>query len=119
MSKLDQMRKGMEKLIELDSSVGKITHEVKKDNGRGQLIPTGETSTHKIICRVGYQSGGVWAAKQWEGGLTIDTSPYVLAYHDANLEQGDTLEWRGKKYEVGVVTRPDEACTQAPLTEVK
>jgi len=119
MSKLDQLRNGMGKLIEFDSSVGKITHEVKKDNGRGQLIPTGETSTHKIICRVGYQSGGVWAAKQWEGGLTIDTSPYVLAYHDANLEQGDTLEWRGKKYTVGVVTRPDEACTQAPLTEVK
>jgi hypothetical protein len=51
--------------------------------------------------------------------LTIDTSPYVLARHDADIEQGDALEWRGKRYTVGVVTRPDAACTQAPLTEVK
>jgi len=119
MSKLDQMRRGIERLIAEDSDIGAITRNVKADNGRGQLMPTGETTTHKVLCRVSYQSGGVWPSKQWEGGLTIDTSPYVLARYDANLEQGDVMEWRGKRYAVGVVTRPELACTQAPLTEVK
>jgi len=123
MSKLDQMRRGMEQLIGIDSDVGIITRRLKAASGRGQLIPVGEPVTHKIICRVSYQSGGVWQGKQWEGGLTIDTSPYALARYDADLEQGDVLEWRKKKYTVGVVTRPGidggPACTQAPLTEVK
>ena len=123
MKKLEQMRRGIERLIAQDSDIGTITRAVKADNGRGQLIPTDETITHKVLCRVSYQSGGVWPSKQWEGGLTIDTSPYVLARHDANIEQGDGLEWRGKKYTVGVVTRPNNhggpECTQAPLTEVK
>jgi hypothetical protein len=123
MSKLDQIRSGMEQLIEQDKDIGVITRAAKADNGRGELIPTGETSTHKVICRVGYQSGGVWAAKAWEGGLTIDTSPYVLARWGANIEKDDVLEWRGKKYTVGVVTRPQSfggpTCTQASLTEVQ
>ena len=123
MNKLDQMRRGMDRLINVDNAIGYVTRSVKKDNGRGTLIPTGETSKHKIICRVGYQVGGVWSATPHEGGLTIDTSPYVLAFHDANLEQGDTLEWRNRKFTVGVVTRPTfdggATCTQAPLTEVK
>ena len=124
MSKLEQMRRGIERrLIGTESSIGAITRAVKADNGRGQLIPADETATHKILCVVSYQSGGVWPGKQWEGGLTIDTSPYVLARHDANIEQGDVLEWRGKRYTVGVVSRPEldggPTCTQAPLTEVK
>lgn len=117
------MRRGMERIIAEDSDIGTITRKVKADNGRGQSVPTGGALTHRIICRVGYQSGGVWPGKQWEGGLTIDTSPYVLAYHDANVEKDDLLEWRGKKYTVGVVSRPGSdggpVCTQAPLTEVK
>jgi len=123
MKKLEQMRRGIERLIASNSDVGTITRAVKADNGRGQLIPTDETTTHKVLCRVSYQSGGVWPGKQWEGGLTIDTSPYVLARHDANLETDDVMKWRGKKYSLGVVTRPEidggPVCTQAPLTEVK
>jgi len=119
MSKLDQMRRGVEKIILVDDDIGIITRHEKADNGRGQLIPTGETTTGNVWCRVSYQSGGVWAGMQWEGGLAIDTSPFVLARYDANIEQGDELEWKGKKYTVGVVSRPNEACTQAPLTEVK
>ena len=123
MKKLEQMRRGIERIIAEDSDIGTITRDVKTDNGRGQLIPTGGTTTHKVLCRVSYQSGGVWPGKQWEGGLTIDTSPFVLARHDANLERDDVMEWRGKRYNVGVVTRPENGggpvCTQAPLTEVK
>jgi len=123
MSKLEQMRRGIERLIAEDSDIGIITRAVKVDNGRGQLIPTSDTTTHKVMCRVSYQSGGVWPGKQWEGGLTIDTSPFVLARYDANLELGDDLKWRGKSYTIGVVTRPDNhggpECTQAPLVEVK
>jgi hypothetical protein len=120
MSKIDQMRRGIEQLINIDRDIGVITRNVKVDKGRGQMIPTGETITRKIICRVGYQSGGVWPGKQWEGGLTIDTSPCVLAAYNADLEQDDELVWRGKKYTVGVVSRPDGGtCTQAPLVEVK
>jgi hypothetical protein len=123
MSKLEQMRRGMERIIGIDKDIGITTRNVKADNGRGQLIPTGETVPHQIVCRVSYQSGGVWQGKQWEGGLTIDTSPFVLAAYYADLEQGDLLEWRGKKYTVGVVSRPEidggYTCTQAPLVEVK
>jgi hypothetical protein len=123
MSKLDQMRRGMERLIENDRGIGVITRSVKADNGRGTQVPTGETAKHKVICRIGYESGGVWKGKPWDGGLTIDTSPFVLARHDADIVQGDELEWRGKKFTVGVVSRPTDGggatCTQAPLTEVK
>jgi SPP1 family predicted phage head-tail adaptor len=113
----------MERLIEEDKDIGNISRYVKTDNGRGQLIPTSEKNKHRVICRVGYQSGGVWAAKQSEAGLTIDTTPYVLARHDANIEQDDELEWRGKKYTIGVVSRPSlgggVTCKQAPLVEVR
>jgi hypothetical protein len=119
MGKLDQIRRGMERVIGIDKDIGILTRRVKADSGRGQLIPTDETVTRKLICRVSYQSGGVWPGRQWEGGLTIDTSPFVLAVYNADLEQGDELEWRGKKYTVGVVSRPDLACTQAPLVDVK
>jgi hypothetical protein len=124
MGRLDQMRRGIERLIEEDRDIGIITRDVTKPGDRpGQNpMPTGEKTSHKIICRVGYQSGGVWPGRQWEGGLAIDTSPYVLAMFDADLEQGDTLEWRKRKYAVGVVSRPEfgggPTCTQAPLTEV-
>ena len=122
MSKLDQMRRGIGKLIAADSGVGTITRSVTVPGDRPgqQPVITEETNAHKIICRVSYQSGSVWPGKQWEGGLTIDASPYVLAAHDADLKQYDVLDWRGKKYSVGVVTRPDFGCTctQAPLTEV-
>jgi hypothetical protein len=120
---IDQMRRGLERVIGIDKDIGIITRRIKTDNGRGQLISTGETVTSKVICRVSYQSGGVWQSKQWEGGLTIDTSPFVLASFDADLEKDDLLEWRGKKYTVGVVSRPEidggVTCTQAPLVEVK
>jgi len=119
MSNLNKMRRGIDRLIAIDSHIGVITRHIKADNGRGQFIPTGEITQHNVVCRVSYQSGGVWPGKQWEGGLTIDTSPFVLARFDANIEQGDSLEWQGKKYTVGVVSRPDNACTQAPLVEVK
>ena len=122
MGKLERMRRGMEKLIGLDSAVGIVTRHVKADNGTGGTVPTGETTSHKLLCRVTYQSGGVWPSKQWEGGLTIDTSPYVLAAWDADIEQGDILEWRGRRHTVGAVTRPENfggaVCAQAPLTEV-
>jgi hypothetical protein len=56
-------------------------------------------------------------------GLTIDTSPCVLAAYNADIEKDDVLEWRGKRYTVGIVSRPSlgggEVCTQAPLVEVR
>jgi hypothetical protein len=123
MGRLEQMRRGIERLVSADRDIGIITRSIKTDNGRGQLIPTGETVSHKIICRVGYQSGGAWPLRQWEGGLAVDAGPYVLALHDADLQQGDVLEWRGKKHSVGAVSRPGigggAACAQAPLAAAK
>jgi len=121
-SKLEQMRNGMEKLIDIDSDIGTVSGNALIDNGRGQLIPSSEVSEHRIICRVSYQSGKVWAGKLWEGGLTIDNTSFVLARFDADINQGDVLMWRGRKYNVGVLTRPEidggYTCAQAPLTEV-
>ena len=123
MSKLQQMRQGIKKIISFDAGFGFITRKVKKLNDRGEPVPSEETDDHDIVCRISYQSGGVWSSKPHEGGLTIDTSPFVLARYDTDIEQGDTLEWRGRKYSVGVVTRPEIdggfTCTQAPLTEVE
>ena len=124
MNKLEQMRRGIKRLIELDKDIGIITRSVTTPGERQgqQPVPTGEVASRKVICRVTYQTGSVWSAKQWEGGLTIDTSPFVLAFHDADIKQGDNLEWRGKHYTVGVVSLPDidggKVCLQAPLTEV-
>ena len=121
MSKFDKLQRGIKRLIEIDSDIGKVTRDVKAPGERPgqQPVPTGDKTTHEIICRVTYQSASIWPGRLWEGGLTVDTSPYVLAFVDDDLEQGDILEWRDKRYLVGVVTRPDGTCTQAPLTEVK
>lgn len=124
MGKLDQMRRAIEKLIEVDSDTGRITRYAMADNGRGKMEPTGETiSVPPIWCRVSYQAGGVWPSKADEAGLTIDTTPYILAEHDADLRMDDILLWRGKRYKVGPVSRASidggADCTQAPLTEVK
>lgn len=120
---LEQMRKGIVSIIDFDRGIGTITRYVKKDNGRGSPVPTEETTEHKLICRVSTQSVTVWGTKSWEGGLSIDKTPFILARFDADIEQGDTLEWRGRNYTVGVVSRPEIGggfvCTQAPLTEVK
>jgi len=120
MNKLLQLRRGAETLINIDSDIGVIHRSTMIDNGMGTMVPNGEpVYHHKIICRVTYQSGHVWSTKPWDGGLTIDTTPLVLAAHDVDLLQGDLLTWRGRRYSVGVVTIPDNAFTQAPLTAVK
>jgi hypothetical protein len=123
MSTNGQMRRGIDRIIAIDSDTGTITRAEKQDNGRGQMIPTGNKTDHTVTCRVSYQSGGVWPGKTSELGLTIDTTPYVLAAHDADIEKDDVLEWRGKRYTVGIVSRPQlgggATCTQAPLVEVK
>jgi len=122
MSKLDQMRRGMERLILIDRDIGLVTRAVKEDNGRGQQIATDKITKHMIMCRVSYQTGDVWPSTQWEGGVTIDKTPFILSRYDVDLEQGDVLEWRKRAYTVGVVTRPEIGggfvCTQAPLVEI-
>jgi hypothetical protein len=119
----DQMRRGIDRIIAIDPDTGTITRAEKQDNERGQMVPTGNKTTHTVECRVSYQSGGVWPGKASDLGLTIDTTPYVLAAHDADIEKDDVLEWRGKRYTVGIVSRPQlggaATCTQAPLVEVK
>ena len=121
MSKLQKLRSGIAQLICQDCGVATITRSVMEDNGRGGLIPGSEKFVKNIACRVITESP-VRAGKQWEGGLTVDEYPMVLAYHYSDLKQDDELEWRGKKYIVGAVTRPPleggAICTQAPLTEV-
>ena len=121
MSKLDQMRMGARRLIAEDSDIGTIIRAVEIDNGRDEMIPTDDFDTHKVICRVSVQSSGIWRGEQWEGGLKKEKGPYVLARYNDDLEEGDILDWRNRRYVVGVVTRPEISggfiCTQAPLTE--
>lgn len=120
---LNQMRAGIAALIYFDKDIGYITRQVKTDNGMGQLVSTGETTEHTLECRVSYENSSVSGSRQWEGGLLMNESPFFLGYWNANIEQGDILVWRDKKYEVGIVTHRhvggDVTCTQAKLTEVQ
>ena len=122
MSKLLQMRRGIDKLINIDRDIGTVVRTATVDNGRGAMIPDGKPKEHMIVCRISNQSVSIWQSKQWEGGLTIEKTPFVLARFDADIQQGDSLEWRGRNYTIGVVTRPEIdggfICTQAPLTKV-
>ena len=122
MSRLQQMREGIEQIINADKDIGIVARNATVDNGRDVPMPAGNPSEHKIICRVSYQSGGVWSSKPHEAGLTIDTTPFVLSRFDADIKQGDTLAWRSRNYTVGVVTRPEFdggfTCAQAPLVLV-
>jgi hypothetical protein len=99
----------MERLIDFD----KETVDVR----RGQETP------HTVKCRVSYQTGAVWDRKQWDGGLTMDKTPYVLAAADADIRFHDILTWRGRNFTVGEPTYPQIAggavCLQAQLTEVR
>jgi hypothetical protein len=117
---MDQLARGMARLIDLDSDTGTISRAVFQDNGRGSPVPSGEMSNHSVRCRVSYESGGVWRRGEWAGGLTTETTPYVLALPGEDIQAQDILEWRGRRYTVGPVTSPPPGRTvlQAPLTEV-
>jgi hypothetical protein len=117
-----QMRRGLERVMNIDSDTAAITRPVYTDNGRDSRKPTGETHTHYEQCRVSYEGGGVWHRGEWVGGLATDTTPYILADARADIKTKDLVVWRGKRYTVGAVTYPQldggSVCLQAPLTEV-
>jgi hypothetical protein len=105
----EQFRRGLNRLVELDHDTAHIR--------RGQL-------QFDIDCRISYQSGGVWNNKNsTEQGNTIDTTPYILAGYDVDIREGDIAVWHGRKFRIGVVTRPTfdggVVCTQAPLVELE
>jgi hypothetical protein len=107
----------------LDSDTGVITRKAYAGNGRGALVPTGETATHSVTCRVSCEGGGVWHRGEWAGGLATEATPCVFASPEADIKADDLLEWRGRRYTVGPVTCPQlgggAAALQAPLTEVR
>jgi hypothetical protein len=119
----EQMRRGIKRLMSFDTDAGTITRALYEDNGRGSPMPTGETMAHTVTCRVSYEGGGVWHRGEWVGGLATDATPYVFAEWNTDIKAEDTLDWRGSRYKVGAVTRPQAGgravCLQAPLTEVK
>jgi hypothetical protein len=105
---LDQMRNGIDKIIAIDEDTGRIT--------RGAV-------EHDCRCRVSYQSGGVWNYRTGDTGANITTTPYVLAEYDADIEEGDILQWRDRRFQVGAVSRPTfdggVTCLQAQLREIQ
>jgi hypothetical protein len=98
----------MERIIDIDGDAGHIT--------RGGLA-------HDVYCRVSCQSGGVWDYQTGGAGADITTAPYALAEHDADIEEGDILAWRDRRFQVGAVSRPTigggAACLQARLKEMQ
>jgi hypothetical protein len=119
----EQMRGGLAALMEVDHDTGTITRRETVDNGRGVPVPEGPETTHRVECRVSYESGGVWRNGQWTGGAQLDTTPCVFAAPEADIREGDALEWRGRRYTVGPVSMPHlggaAVALQAKLTEVK
>jgi hypothetical protein len=117
-----QMRRGLARVMALDSGTGVITRKVYADNGQGGKVPTGETTAHAVTCRVSYEGGGVWHRGEWVGGLATDATPCVFAAPEEDIRAQDILEWRGKRYTVGAVTHPHldggAVALQAPLEEV-
>jgi hypothetical protein len=105
---VEQMRRGMERLLDIDSDTGIVT--------RGSL-------TRNVKCRVSYQSGAVWDYAAGDTGATMDTTPYVLAAHGADIRENDILQWRDRRFQVGLVSRPTldggTVCLQAQLREVR
>jgi hypothetical protein len=108
--------------MELDEGCGTITRRTWTLNGRGEKVTDGEPVKHCVQCRVSNEVESVWRNGAWVGGVTLDAAPCVFARHCADIAEGDTLEWRGKSYEVGPVTRPSldggAVALQARLTEV-
>jgi hypothetical protein len=102
------MRRGIGRLISFDAERAVIQ--------RGQ-------ESHTVKCRVTYQTGAVWDKKQWDGGLTMDMTPFVLAFADADIKERDILTWRGRRFTVGKASFPSldggAVCLQAQLTEVR
>jgi hypothetical protein len=105
---IEQMRRGIDRLIDIDSAVGTITRD---------------GVDYKVRCRVSYQSGGVWNYQSADAGANITTTPYLLAKHNADIQEGDLLQWRRRRFQVGAVSRPTldggEVCLQAQLREVQ
>jgi hypothetical protein len=103
------MRRGINRLSDINSSVATVTR--------------GDGTTRKVRCRVSYQSGAVWNYAGVDGGANITTTPYVLAKHNADIREGDMLQWRNRRFQAGVVTYPafggGETCLQAQLREVQ
>jgi hypothetical protein len=119
----EQMQGGLARLLTIDGDEGTITRQAQRDNGRGVQVATGAETTHLILCRVSYEAGGVWRDGVWAGGNRLEMTPCLFAVADADIREGDTLDWRGKRYKVDEVSQPHlgGACvaTQARLTEIK
>jgi hypothetical protein len=102
------MRRGMARLVKIDRAVGHITRAGME---------------HDVWCRVSYQSGGVWNYQLGDTGANITTTPYVLAAPGADILEGDILQWRDRKFQVGAVSRPTidggDVCLQAQLKEIR
>ncbi len=120
---LDKMREGISRIIDIDPDIAHIVRNVVIDNGRGNMIPTGEVVSFEISpCRISHESLGAWHFKNWEGGIVNGQTPYICAKYDSDILPDDIVTWRNKSYTVGNVTRPQAdggtVCVQAPLTEV-
>jgi hypothetical protein len=73
-----------------------------------------------ISCRITNQSGGVYAKDGGTDVSTLNTTPYVLADYNADLQENDRLVLGKKTWTVGAPSRPTPAgtgpsCVQAPL----
>jgi hypothetical protein len=65
----------------------------------------------------------VWNYQLGDTGANITTTPYILAEYDADIEEGDILRWRDRRFQVGAVSRPTceggVTCLQAQLKEIQ
>jgi hypothetical protein len=119
---VEQLRRGIETLLNRGGAAGVLRRRIMIDNGHGGCSPSDVEQTLPIFCLVSYERGGVYHGVDWEGGLYRDETPYLAARHNADVQRDDLLLYGGKRCKVGTVSRPqlggDSICTQAALTEV-
>jgi hypothetical protein len=123
MTALERYREATLRNIKLNGDSGTITRTNYIDNGFGGVIPDGGPITHSIYCRIAMEDNKDWHFLPVEQGVVNGQTPFVMAAFDEDIKTDDILEWRGRKYTVGNVTRPQlfggDTCVQAPLTEIK
>jgi hypothetical protein len=120
---LDQARKGIKKLIDVNKSIIIIYRKALVDDGFGGLIPDpfGEPIPHSVRCRISHDQVHAPTMQSAPSGFSSDIVRYILIEHNQDIVVDDVFNYNGREYKIGLVD-PLEAFGgiigyQAPLQE--
>lgn len=118
---LDQLRKGFDRLIADSPDSITLRRPTMVDDGFGGQVadPSGATTTVLFVGRLSHERNIVNRSELVPSGLDTALSLFLSWRWDQTVNEGETIEARGRVFKVGVVDPIKKFggvyCNQAPL----